>query len=106
MQVTVDDAVGPAADPPSEPAAEALVDSILKDIKCLMLLEASELVSKIEETFGMGASSAPVAMAVAGRARQAAASEPNRAVGPSSRPPPPPPLPPDLVGLLLPRCDT
>ena len=46
----------------------ASVDSILEDIKGLTLVEASELVSKIEETFGVDASSAPVAMAVAGGA--------------------------------------
>jgi len=44
----------------------ASVDSILEDIKGLTLVEASDLVSKIEETFGVDASSAPVAMAVAG----------------------------------------
>merc|ERR1719305_1228037 len=44
----------------------ASVDSILEDIKGLTLVEASELVSKIEETFGVDASSAPVAMVVAG----------------------------------------
>ena len=46
----------------------ANVDAILEDIKGLTLVEASELVSKIEETFGVDASSAPVAMAVAGPA--------------------------------------
>ena len=57
--------------PPARPASvrmDASVDSILEDIKGLTLVEASELVSKIEETFGVDASSAPVAMAVAGGA--------------------------------------
>ena len=55
--------------PPARPTSvrmDASVDSILEDIKGLTLVEASELVSKIEETFGVDASSAPVAMAVAG----------------------------------------
>ena len=47
------------------------VDSILEDIKALTLVEASELVGKIEETFGVDASSAPVAMAAAGGAAAA-----------------------------------
>jgi len=46
----------------------ASVDSILEDIKGLTLVEASELVSKIEETFGVDASSAPVAMVAGGAA--------------------------------------
>ena len=57
--------------PPARPASvrmDASVDSILEDIKGLTLVEACELVSKIEETFGVDASSAPVAMAVAGGA--------------------------------------
>ena len=57
--------------PPARPASvrmDASVDSILEDSKGLTLVEASELVSKIEETFGVDASSAPVAMAVAGGA--------------------------------------
>ena len=57
--------------PPARPTSvrmDASVDSILEDIKGLTLVEASELVSKIEETFGVDASSAPVAMAVAGGA--------------------------------------
>ena len=44
------------------------MDSILEDIKGLTLVEASELVSKIEETFGVDASSAPVAMVAGGAA--------------------------------------
>ena len=46
--------------PPARPASvrmDASVDSILEDIKGLTLVEASELVSKIEETFGVDASS-------------------------------------------------
>mmetsp|Transcript_73 Transcript_73/g.130 ORF Transcript_73/g.130 Transcript_73/m.130 type:complete len:164 (+) Transcript_73:65-556(+) len=44
------------------------VDSILEEIKSLTLLEASELVSKIEETFGVDASAAaaPMPMMMAG----------------------------------------
>mmetsp|Transcript_11057 Transcript_11057/g.44811 ORF Transcript_11057/g.44811 Transcript_11057/m.44811 type:complete len:174 (-) Transcript_11057:313-834(-) len=46
------------------------VDAILEDIKTLTLLEASELVSKIEETFGVDASAAaapmPMMMAAGG----------------------------------------
>ena len=53
---------------PTSVRMDASVDSILEDIKGLTLVEASELVSKIEETFGVDASSAPVAMAVAGGA--------------------------------------
>ncbi|KAJ8599630.1 hypothetical protein CTAYLR_005386 [Chrysophaeum taylorii] len=48
------------------------VESILEEIKTLTLLEASELVSKIEETFGVDASAAaapmPMMMAAAGPA--------------------------------------
>ena len=65
--------------PPARPTSvrmDASVDSILEDIKGLTLVEASELVSKIEETFGVDASSAPVAMAVAGGAAAAAARRP------------------------------
>lgn len=44
------------------------MDAILEDIKSLTLLEASELVSKIEETFGVDASAAaaPMPMMMAG----------------------------------------
>jgi len=35
------------------------IDQIVEDLKSLTLLEASELVSKIEETFGVDASAAP-----------------------------------------------
>jgi large subunit ribosomal protein L7/L12 len=45
------------------------IDQIVEDLKTLTLLEASELVSKIEETFGVDASAAAgggVMMAVAG----------------------------------------
>src|ERR1700687_3628143 len=43
----------------------AKVDSILEEIKGLSLLEASELVKKMEETFGVSAAAAaPVAAAV------------------------------------------
>ena len=45
------------------------IDQIVEDLKTLTLLEASELVSKIEETFGVDASAAAgggVVMAAAG----------------------------------------
>ena len=45
------------------------IDQIVEDLKTLTLLEASELVSKIEETFGVDASaSAGPAMVMAGPA--------------------------------------
>ena len=47
------------------------IDQIVEDLKTLTLLEASELVSKIEETFGVDASAAaggPVVMAAVGEA--------------------------------------
>ena len=46
------------------------IDQIVEELKTLTLLEASELVSKIEETFGVDAS-APVAGAVVGMPMQA-----------------------------------
>ena len=49
------------------------IDQIVEDLKTLTLLEASELVSKIEETFGVDASAAaggPVVMAAAGAAEE------------------------------------
>lgn len=52
------------------------IDQIIEDLKALTLLEASELVSKIEETFGVDASASsggPVMMAAA--ATPAAAEE-------------------------------
>jgi large subunit ribosomal protein L7/L12 len=36
------------------------IDQIVEDLKTLTLLEASELVTKIEETFGVDASAAAV----------------------------------------------
>ena len=45
------------------------IDQIIEDLKTLTLLEASELVTAIEETFGVDASAAaagPVVMAAAG----------------------------------------
>nr|WAJ57918.1 ribosomal protein L12 [Guinardia striata] len=51
------------------------IDQIVEELKTLTLLEASELVSKIEETFGVDASAAaggPVVMAVAAGAEEAA----------------------------------
>ena len=49
------------------------IDQIVEDLKTLTLLEASELVSKIEETFGVDASAAAgggVVMAAAGGAAE------------------------------------
>ena len=49
------------------------IDQIVEDLKTLTLLEASELVSKIEETFGVDASAAaggPVVMAAAPAAEE------------------------------------
>jgi large subunit ribosomal protein L7/L12 len=49
------------------------IDQIVEDLKTLTLLEASELVSKIEETFGVDASAAaggPVVMAAAAVAEE------------------------------------
>jgi len=51
------------------------IDQIVEELKTLTLLEASELVSKIEETFGVDASAAaggPVMMAAAAVADDAA----------------------------------
>jgi len=50
------------------------IDQIVEDLKTLTLLEASELVTKIEETFGVDASAAAggaVVMAAAGPAEEA-----------------------------------
>lgn len=50
------------------------VDTILDEIKGLTLLEAAELVKKMEETFGVSAAAAaPVVMAGAGAAASGAA---------------------------------
>ena len=51
------------------------IDQIVEELKTLTLLEASELVSKIEETFGVDASAAaggPVVMAAVAGAEEAA----------------------------------
>ena len=51
------------------------IDQIVEDLKTLTLLEASELVNKIEETFGVDASAAAgggVVMAAAGGAAEEA----------------------------------
>jgi len=51
------------------------IDQIIEELKTLTLLEASELVSQIEETFGVDASAAaggPVVMAAAAVAEDAA----------------------------------
>ena len=44
------------------------IDQIVEDLKTLTLLEASELVSQIEETFGVDASAAGGAVVMAGPA--------------------------------------
>jgi len=49
------------------------IDQIVEDLKTLTLLEASELVGKIEETFGVDASASaggPVVMAAAAAAEE------------------------------------
>ena len=51
------------------------VDTILEEIKGLTLLEASELVKKMEETFGVTAAAAPVMMAAPGAGTPGAAAE-------------------------------
>ncbi|KAH8064064.1 ribosomal protein L12 [Aureococcus anophagefferens] len=53
--------MAPSVSRPTSVAMPAKVDDILEDIKSLTLVEASELVSKIEETFGVDASAAPMA---------------------------------------------
>lgn len=62
------------------PQASETVDSIMEDLKKLTLLEASELVKEIEETFGVDASAGGGGMmmampAAAGGAAPAAAEE-------------------------------
>lgn len=49
------------------------VDTILEDIKGLTLLEASELVKKMEETFGVSAAAAAPVMMAGGAAAAAGA---------------------------------
>ena len=44
------------------------IDQIVEELKTLTLLEASELVSQIEETFGVDASAAGGAVVMAGPA--------------------------------------
>ena len=51
------------------------VESILEEIKGLTLLEAADLVKKMEETFGVSAAAAPVMMAGGGAAGGAAPAE-------------------------------
>jgi large subunit ribosomal protein L7/L12 len=51
------------------------VDTILDEIKGLTLLEASELVKKMEETFGVSAAAATVVAATGGGAAAPAAEE-------------------------------
>jgi large subunit ribosomal protein L7/L12 len=51
------------------------VDTILDEIKVLTLLEASELVKKMEETFGVSAAAATVVAAAGGGAAAPAAEE-------------------------------
>ncbi len=51
------------------------IDEIVEQLKTLTLLEASELVGKIEETFGIDASAAPSGMMVMGNAANSAAIE-------------------------------
>ena len=51
------------------------VESILEEIKGLTLLEAADLVKKMEEAFGVSAAAAPVMMAGGGAAGGAAPAE-------------------------------
>ena len=51
------------------------IDQIVEDLKSLTLLEASELVTKIEETFGVDASAAAGGAVVMSAAPQAAVEE-------------------------------
>jgi large subunit ribosomal protein L7/L12 len=51
------------------------VESILEEIKGLTLLEAADLVKKMEEAFGVSAAAAPVVMAGGGAAPGAAPAE-------------------------------
>ncbi|MGH9859901.1 MAG: 50S ribosomal protein L7/L12 [Candidatus Acidiferrales bacterium] len=53
--------------------AMSKVDTILEDIKGLTLLEASELVKKMEETFGVSAAAAAPVMMAGGAAAGAGA---------------------------------
>ncbi len=53
----------------------AKVDSILEEIKGLTLLEASDLVKKMEETFGVSAAAAAPVAAAGGAAAGAAPAE-------------------------------
>src|ERR1700686_3406817 len=53
----------------------AKVDSILEEIKGLTLLEASDLVKKMEEAFGVSAAAAAPAAAAGGAAAGAAPAE-------------------------------
>jgi len=53
----------------------AKVDTILEEIKGLTLLEASDLVKKMEETFGVSAAAATVVAGVGGGAAAAAPAE-------------------------------
>jgi large subunit ribosomal protein L7/L12 len=54
----------------------AKVDTLLEEIKGLTLLEAADLVKKMEETFGVSAAAAaPVVMAAGGAAGAAAPAE-------------------------------
>src|SRR5580693_2056757 len=59
-----------------ETAMASKVESILEEIKTLSLLEASELVKKLEEAFGVSAAAAaPVMVAGGGAAAGGAAAE-------------------------------
>jgi len=54
------------------------IDQIVEDLKTLTLLEASELVTKIEETFGVDASAASGSMVMTATAATAEDIEKNR----------------------------
>ena len=67
--------MAPSVSRPTSVAMPAKVDDILEDIKSLTLVEASELVSKIEETFGVDASAVKAALLAKHRAAMALLAE-------------------------------
>src|SRR2546429_9118608 len=64
------------------------VDTILEEIKGLTLLEASELVKRMEEAFGVSAAAATVVAAGGGGAAGGGAAPAPEETGSTARPPP------------------
>ena len=62
------------------------VDTILEEIKGLTLLEASDLVKKMEEAFGVSAAAATVVAAGGGAAAGGAPSDPRARLPTDARP--------------------